>query len=203
MQNLLIKLKDPDLLNHIRPFFNPLTNLFSQVDQQYNEVAQKYGFQCTGCQDNCCETLFYHHTYLEYGYIIEGVLELSNTLAKEIINRSKLYCIEHNMSNQQPFRMMCPINEQGKCLTYTHRPLICRLHGLAHELHTPNRPVSYGPGCDYFSTLCEQNQLPYYSFDRTELYRQMAQLEQSLRKELCMTTKLKMTIASILEDAFI
>ncbi|MCK7466806.1 MAG: YkgJ family cysteine cluster protein [Desulfosudis oleivorans] len=34
---------------------------------------------------------------------------------------------------------MCPLNESGRCGLYAHRPMICRLHGIPHELHPPGR----------------------------------------------------------------
>ncbi len=42
------------------------------MDLKYKEAADYYGFDCTGCEDNCCFTRFFHHTLLEYLYIMEG-----------------------------------------------------------------------------------------------------------------------------------
>jgi hypothetical protein len=54
----------------------PAGDLFDEMDQAYTVVAGQYGFQCNGCADNCCLTRFYHHTLLEYLYLVEGLRTL-------------------------------------------------------------------------------------------------------------------------------
>ena len=58
------------------PLLERLETLFSEMDQSYTAVAGQYGFQCNGCADNCCLTRFYHHTVLEYLYLMEGLRTL-------------------------------------------------------------------------------------------------------------------------------
>ena len=88
---------------------------------------------------------------------------------------------------------MCPLNREGRCLLYAFRPMICRLHGIPHELRPPGRPVSYGPGCRLFSE--RHGRQPYVAFDRSPLYARMAGLEQEIRRALGFGARLKLTIA--------
>ncbi|MEZ4577213.1 MAG: hypothetical protein R2861_04100 [Desulfobacterales bacterium] len=39
-------------------------------------------------------------------------------------------------------RVMCPLNAGGRCILYSYRPMICRLHGIPHELQHPPAAAS-------------------------------------------------------------
>ena len=93
-------------------------------------------------------------------------------------------------------RVMCPLNENSACLIYDYRPMICRLHGIPHELRKPGQKPVYGPGCDLFAERCGKS--PYIPFDRTPFYQEMAGLEQVFRQALGRNDKIKMTIAKML-----
>ena len=62
--------RDDDKLS---PFFNQLQDIFAEMDCKYDAVAESYGFKCRGCEDNCCLTRFFHHTYLEYLLSADGI----------------------------------------------------------------------------------------------------------------------------------
>jgi hypothetical protein len=68
----------PFLINRRRylPLLSRLEILFDEMDRAYAQVSDRYGFQCNGCSDNCCLTRFYHHTLLEYLYLVEGMRSL-------------------------------------------------------------------------------------------------------------------------------
>ncbi|MBW1898368.1 MAG: hypothetical protein JRI61_04830 [Deltaproteobacteria bacterium] len=55
------------------PFFIRLQKIYSNMDEQYRQTAEYYGFNCRGCDDNCCRTLFFHHTHIEFFYLMEGI----------------------------------------------------------------------------------------------------------------------------------
>lgn len=57
-----------------------------------------------------------------------------------------------------------------------------------------------GPGCREFVRNCGAQ--AYVPFDRTPLYRDLAALEKSLRQQMGITAKIKMTVAEILLDRF-
>ena len=168
------------------------------MDRKYNEAGDYYGFNCNGCEDNCCATRFYHHTLLEVLYILKGFNSLEK--AKQIkikhqaldVSKKIIEADEKGMA----VRLMCPLNFDGLCILYNHRPMICRLHGIPSELHSPGQQITYSPGCNSFSKQC--NEKGYIKFDRTPFYVEMAELEKKLKLAVGMTRKIKMTVAQML-----
>jgi hypothetical protein len=100
--------------------------------------------------------------------------------------------------NQEAVRLMCPLNVDTRCILYPYRPMICRLHGIPHELKKPGQPGIAGPGCGTFDSRCGHK--PYIPFDRTSIYRDMAELESDLRQATRFQDKIRMTIAEIILD---
>ena len=47
-------------------FMERLKAIFTDMDREYSRAAEHYGFDCNACTDLCCQTRFYHHTYIEY-----------------------------------------------------------------------------------------------------------------------------------------
>ena len=183
------------------PLLNRLATLFDEMDQAYTAVADQYGFRCTGCVDNCCLTRFYHHTCLEYLYLAEGLGTLDAGVRQMV--RHQALAVSTSMAEadrrDEAIRIMCPLNRDEKCLLYSHRPMICRLHGIPHELHRPGGGPVKNPGCDSFFNQCrESGKTDYIRFDRTHFYRQVAMLEQELRKEMGYSDRIKATIAQML-----
>lgn len=91
---------------------------------------------------------------------------------------------------------MCPVNRDGRCLVYACRPMICRLFGIPHELSKPGGKAVQHSGCIEFSIVAGHK--PYYRFDRTDFYYQMAQLESELRQATGLKGKIKMTVAEMI-----
>ncbi len=180
------------------PFLDRLKTIFTVMDETYRKASDDYGFHCTGCEGSCCFTRFYHHTLLEYFFIREGYKALGYEKQREVMQRAQDVCRKTDQAgeNGQPVRLMCPLNVDGLCLTYANRPMICRLHGIPHELHGPNGGVMQGRGCDVFYQQCSQNER--FTFDRTPFYVEMANLEGELRQIVGMTQKIKMTIAQMI-----
>ncbi|MBW2664390.1 MAG: hypothetical protein JRD93_21035 [Deltaproteobacteria bacterium] len=183
---------------NIDGFLKQLRAIYASMDLKYIEAAAYYGFNCTGCEDNCCLTRFYHHTVLEYLYILGEFHNLDPEQQTEI--RSKALEVRRKSveadKKGKPVHQMCPLNSDGKCTLYSCRPMICRLHGIPHELHKPGMDVTYGPGCEAFSKYCREKD--YYRFDRTPFYIKMASLEKELKQTAGITTKVKMTVTDML-----
>ena len=180
------------------PHLEALKTIYAAMDRAYNLAAARYGFECTGCDDNCCYTRFYHYTYIEYVYILKGYRLLDGHKSAEIRKRA-LKAIRDNKDsnkNQMAGRHMCPLNFAGQCILYAYRPMICRLHGIPHEFQTINHKVIHAPGCDDFTA--RHGNLAYFKFDRTPFYTQMARLESELKRALGVGNKLKMTIAEMI-----
>lgn len=180
------------------PYLDRLAAIFRKMDERYDETADKYGFVCSGCEDSCCQTRFYHHTLIEYFYLESGLESLSSADRMIIHSRALNVNSKWGTVSAPAPGVMCPLNEDGRCRLYVHRPMICRLHGIPHELNHPIKGKAKGPGCHEFIIQCGGKS--YIPFDRTPLYRELADLEKSFRQETGLSAKMKMTISEILAN---
>ena len=177
--------------------FSNLVLLYKKMDSAWNETAQKYGFTCNGCSDNCCETLFFHHTHIEKAYLCQGFKSLTSTRRKEIKKKARqvIQTISTAKENKGPLRIMCPVNKKGRCTLYRFRPMICRLHGIPHEFKRPGGSIIRGQGCLAGESLFSTQNHP---FDRTPFYQEMSLLEMQYCKTHGKSTRIKQTIAQML-----
>ncbi len=181
-------------------FLNELKQLYARMDQRYDEIADTYGFQCSGCADNCCLTRFFHHTLVEFLFLRKGFADLDEHVRGEVSHQAsdvneKILQVE---SGGQVPRVMCPLNRKGLCILYEYRPMICRLHGIPHEFLHPVRDKIIGSGCHEFEAQCGQKK--YLAFNRTPFYREMARLEQCVRGVAGINEKFKKTVAQMLVE---
>jgi Fe-S-cluster containining protein len=182
-----------------QPYLDRLAAIFRKMDKRYDEAAGKYGFICTGCSESCCRTRFYHHTLIEYFYLKSGLESLNSNDRRMIRSRALEVNSQWEAHSAPAPGVMCPLNEAGQCRLYAHRPMICRLHGIPHELNHPIKGRAIGPGCHEFVNQCGgKSDVP---FDRTPLYRELADLEKSFRQETGLSIKMKMTIAEMLANS--
>lgn len=104
--------------------------------------------QCRAGCDSCCHQLF-QITELEAAEVSRGVQALSEETRRKVQKRSELYLEERAKltgegateswgSLGEGKRLPCPALENGQCLIYDHRPLICRKFGI--PLYHPDRP---------------------------------------------------------------
>ncbi|MCP4114470.1 MAG: hypothetical protein GY737_03550 [Desulfobacteraceae bacterium] len=180
------------------PFFKQLSTLYARMDTVWTAAADHYGFHCRGCVDNCCETEFHHHTHIEKQYLLSGLDTLDKETAAEIQTRAATVCEQRAEAGKTnaPAKIMCPLNTDGLCRLYDFRPMICRLHGIPHELHRPGAFPMKGPGCEagepFFSAT------DYQTFDRTPFYSSMARLEMEYRTAVAPPGRIRETIAEML-----
>jgi Fe-S-cluster containining protein len=187
--------------NFIEKYAPQVAEIFKLMDLAYKESADAYDFVCNGCEDNCCNTHFFHHTHIEFGYLVVGLRQLPAHQQNQIIETAHQICekTQKLLALNQQVWLMCPLNEQGKCKLYNYRPMICRLHGIAHELKFPGKPVQYTPGCNAFSQHFKiLNFNDYYTLDRTPHYSRMARLEQKFLAEYQIKKRFKKTISEML-----
>jgi Fe-S-cluster containining protein len=180
------------------PFLKRLKRIFASMDQKYQEAADFYGFNCKDCKDNCCLTRFYHYTLVEYLYIKEGFRCLENEKQADVKQRSLAVNRKTDEAdmNGKPVQQMCPLNLGSLCVLYPYRPMICRLHGIPHELQRPGQEILNSPGCGTFVLKCHEK--THFKFDRTPFYIQMALLEKEMKQAVRMTQKIKMTVAQMI-----
>lgn len=182
------------------PLFHQLAQLYSQMEEAYGKVAQLLDFTCEACPDNCCDSYFTHHTYLEWAYLWEGFSQMPEE--KRILCRQRageyVKQSEADLAMEKRPDIMCPLNEDGSCSLYTHRLLICRLHGVPASLTLPNGEKKSFPGCFRCQELTNgKGELP--TMDRTKFFREMVGLEHEfLGHKRHILPKVKMTIAEML-----
>ena len=172
--------------------------LYNEMDAAYGAAASEYGFECRGCDDNCCLTLFYHHTLVETAGLLAGFQKLpanrkADIIERAIVNRRALSTIAQH---DQPPALLCPLNVDTQCRLYVHRPMICRLHGIPHIMRHPTRGLIRGSGCHNFETTCRP--AVGHPLDRTPLYTAMAGLERSLRQASGIDCSVRLTIAQMI-----
>jgi hypothetical protein len=183
-------------------FIERLKKIFAAMDQAYHRAARHYRFNCDGCRDNCCQSRFYHYTVIEHAYLLDGLKTLAIKKQSEIKSRAMDFVEQTSGCEDRKgtMRLMCPLNFDRLCVLYPYRPMICRLHGIPHELKKPGQSAVFGPGCETFDRRCGHKS--YFKFDRTPFYRELAMLEQEVRQTLGFAGKIRMTVAEmVLTDA--
>jgi Fe-S-cluster containining protein len=100
----------------------------------------------------------------------------------------------------QARRIMCPLNSDGFCRLYAHRPMICRLHGVPYRMGRPDSMETHGSGCHRIDWDMAADKSADCMFDRTDLYRELSGIEIELRKELNFGQRIKMTIAEMITE---
>jgi len=172
--------------------------VFAAMDEGYRRAARHWGFICNGCEDNCCRSLFFQHTFVEYFFVQSGYRLLDSQTQRNVKARAEATC-QKGLAAYGPDRSvhpMCPLNVDSRCLLYAYRPMICRLHGIPHEFKTPGGERMTGAGCDAFYRDCPQ-QGPF-RFDRSGFYQQMAALEKDFRLAAGIQQQIKMTVAQMI-----
>ncbi len=177
-----------------------LERIYAEMEAEYNRVASAIGLSCSGCRDNCCRSYFRHHTYVEWAYLWHGLEQLEPDHLNTFLERAREYTeiARHRLERKEPPRIMCPLNDNGWCAVYSHRMMICRLHGVPNQVRLPDGRVKTFPGCHVSHELTrDMDRIPF--LDRTPLYTRLAALENRFlgnrRKSL---PKVDMTLAEMI-----
>lgn len=177
--------------------------IYEEMAAGYDAVAEKLDFSCRDCPDNCCDSYFQHHTYVEWAYLWLGFGQLPVDTRQEILQWAENYiqqCTEAQSRGERP-QVMCPLNKDGLCMLYQHRLLVCRTHGVPATMRRPDGQVLRFPGCfrcqEVVGICNDRAEVPHV--DRTALLRQLVLVENELlenRRHLY--PKVKLTIAEML-----
>ncbi|MDJ0623375.1 MAG: hypothetical protein QNJ17_10440 [Desulfocapsaceae bacterium] len=178
-----------------------IEEIYREMEEAYDRVAVELDFGCTGCPDNCCDSYFLHHTYIEWSYLWQGIDELPRQQQQEIIEKAQAYIISAEQAIQRGERpqVMCPLNESGLCLVYKHRLLVCRTHGVPALITRPDGKILKFPGCFRCQEKVELLAGPFPQVERTPLLTRLAQLENEyLHNKRHLYPRVKLTIAQML-----
>ncbi len=180
--------------------FNQLADLYARMEQAYDQVASALDFSCQGCPDNCCDSFFQHHTYVEWAYLWEGLKGLDAAKRAAIEARAQTYVgrlLQLTAAGENPV-LMCPLNEAGLCTLYHHRLMICRMHGVPSWFLLPDGRRKEFRGC----FRCQERIkgcADFPSVDRTPLLRELADLERALLTQAGRPLpRVKLTIAQMI-----
>lgn len=174
-----------------------IKSLYEKMQSAYASVANHYDFTCQGCTENCCTQRFFHYTWAEHLYLLEGMRNADKELAGEIVLRARgvvsAYAKEEDPLAPEP--LMCPVNFDGLCSLYEHRPMICRMHGLPHRVRNPQGHESREGGCGRFEAMGIKVD---WRVNRSPHYTALARIESQLRKERMLTGNLRLTTAEMI-----
>lgn len=177
-----------------------IAELYAEMQSAYDEVAGQIHFSCRNCPDNCCDSYFQHHTYIEWSYLWEGLRGLPASQLQDITDRAESCVQEVEVMLGQGMRpqVMCPLNLDGLCTLYSHRLMICRLHGVPATLSRPDGNILRFPGCFRCQELVgKATSGP--ALERADLYQRLAALEIDLLKNQGQgLPKIKLTLAQML-----
>ncbi|KJS00107.1 MAG: hypothetical protein VR65_14515 [Desulfobulbaceae bacterium BRH_c16a] len=185
------------------PLVHELEEIYRKLQLEYERVAGELSFSCTGCPDNCCDSFFLHHTYAEWAYLWRGIRQLDPFRQEELVARSRTWleqCEKAEREGDRP-QVMCPLNEDGRCVLYEHRLLVCRTHGVPASLIRPDGQTMSFPGCFRCQELVAGRSPagPAPHVERTPLLRQLALLESRLlENKRHLVPKVRLTIAEML-----
>ncbi|MFZ5571933.1 MAG: hypothetical protein ACOZF0_16155 [Thermodesulfobacteriota bacterium] len=182
--------------SRITSLLEELRMLYETMDGAYGNIAGRYGFVCRGCEDNCCRTRFHHHTAIEFHYLMNGLALLEEKERRIAGENAGKYVQSHEDGQAPSPKPLCPLNAETRCILYEYRPMICRLHGIPHELKRPGSQPVFSPGCPDFDRQVRHP--AYIPFDRTPLYLQLAELEKKYRAVLKFSGKIKLTVAEMI-----
>jgi len=170
------------------------------MDDAYARAAAEHDFLCAGCEESCCETLFFHHTLAESLALWAGVEALPEPAREALLERAGR--VRQAEADHGPgsgtFRHPCPALEEGRCLLYEDRPMVCRLHGIGYTMVLPDGSCRTGPGCHAYEQRMAQSNVRPSPMDRTLLYRDMADLERELRLATGFSRRIPLTVAGLL-----
>lgn len=179
-----------------------IQTLYEEMEASYNRVASELNFTCDGCEDNCCDSYFQHHTYLEWAYLWLGFRQLPQERQAALLEKAESYTRECRKALDRGERpqVMCPLCEEGRCVLYTHRLMVCRTHGVPASMTRPDGKSMHFPGCFRCQAIVEERQSTL-CVERTPLLKEMVLLENELMQgKRNLYPKIRLTIAQMLQQ---
>ena len=181
--------------------FVRLADLYNLMEQAYAQSAATAGLSCAGCPTNCCTSYFQHHTRIEWIYLLKGFRALPASRQADLRQRASGYMaqVQAALDAGQTPAAMCPVNENGLCTLYSHRLMICRMHGTRNSMRLPNGQEKIFAGCQQYVLLCEKNSHTPPALDRTPFYQSLAALEMEVLKNAAYPLpRVNLTIAEMI-----
>ena len=183
-----------------------IAEIYRDMQKGYEKIADEISLSCSNCPDNCCDSYFQHHTYSEWAYLWEGLNQLEQPALEQIAERAKEYVRTSSdalAAGERP-QLMCPLNEDGRCILYQHRMLVCRMHGIPATMTRPDGQSMRFPGCFRCQEIVAENyekEDDAPAMDRTSLFRRLVALESKLMGDKHhLYPRVKKTIADMIVE---
>jgi len=176
--------------------------LCRRIDQVYASAAGTVGFSCEGCDGEvCCTVDLPLHSFVEKIYVTMGFRLLEAEKQAQTLDRCAvmLKAKQSNPYGELYRGAVCVLNFDGLCSVYPYRPMICRLSGIPHVLHTPDGKTTTRGGCSRYESEIRPRH-PDLRIDRTEFYQEMAAIEIEIIRSLGRRPR-SLTIAEVLGGA--
>lgn len=118
--------------------------------------------------------------------------------------RSRQYildCAAAESRDERP-QVMCPLNEEGRCILYKHRLMVCRTHGVPAVMRRPDGQTLNFPGCFRCQEIVKKkfvhdSEAP--QMERTPLLQRLVAVERELvGDKIHILPRVKLTIAQML-----
>ncbi|MFH0825627.1 MAG: YkgJ family cysteine cluster protein [Pseudomonadota bacterium] len=183
-------------------FIPRIEALYRAMEVAYDRTATEVGFSCRGCDGTaCCTVDLPLRTHAEKLVLKRGFAALDQARQRTIIQRSmSVVGLKAESPRGEAYRgAVCVLNEGGACSLYAHRPMICRLAGVPHNITRPDGKHIYGDGCARFM-MDLAPRYPNVRLDRTAFYQELAAVELEMVREDHSRAALE-TIAEVLVGA--
>lgn len=73
----------------IDAFIGRVRDLYGRMGKAYGEAAACYGLSGKGCDENCCEERFHHHTLADFLCLLRGIPSWDEQTRLSIFSRSR------------------------------------------------------------------------------------------------------------------
>ncbi len=163
-----------NLQAHIRRYLE----LVASADRMFEAVRHEHG-HLMGCKPGCddCCSVYYELSVIE-AFVINGMFGevVPRATARRVLKRAEsveplfrqakedLQALPREITGDDgvqeaaaKIRLPCPLNEEGGCVLYAHRPITCRLYGVPQKIlnrvvscprsELPQRRALYHRGC--------------------------------------------------------
>ncbi len=162
-----------------RKLSEELSEIYQDMENGYDLIANQINLSCHGCPDNCCDSYFLHHTYCEWAYLWQGFRTIQGNRRAEITDKAERYIknAEVLLAKKQRPQIPCPLlGKDGLCNLYKHRMLVCRMHGVPADMTRPDGQSMRFPGCFRSQEIIaekypQEKNIP--AMDRTRLFHRM------------------------------
>ncbi len=128
------------------------------LDKQLSEFfeSQKEYIYCKKGCSLCCEKGNYPFSQLEFWYLTQGFLSLSeNTKILVQQNIRRIILDKKEYKGKERFEHVCPFLINNECCVYPYRGIICRTFGLCY--YDDKRDYVRLPGCVHYGLNYSKN----------------------------------------------